>query len=77
VEDGPFSISNDDLRRLDDGEAIKLVSELLWAEATRLGIPISKVHISAETNIPDEGVDAKIAEANISADLIRPGHTVY
>jgi hypothetical protein len=77
VENSLFTVTNDDLRRLDAGGAVALISELLWAEATRLGIPISKIHISADVNTPDDGVDAKISDNTVTGDLIRAGHTVY
>jgi hypothetical protein len=60
VDNSFFSVTNEDLRRLGPSEAVALISELLWAEATRLGIPIGKIHISANVNTPDDGVDAKV-----------------
>ena len=77
MENNFFSVSNEDLARLDANQAVKMVSELLWAEATRLGIPISKIHISANVNAPDDGVDAVVSEQPIIGDLIRGGHTAY
>ena len=77
MENSIFTVTNDDLRRLGAGEAVALISELLWAEATRLGIPISKVHISADIYTPDDGVDAKVSEHTAAGDLIRAGHTAY
>lgn len=77
MESSFFSVSNEDLARLDASQAVMLISELLWGEATRLGIPVSKIQISADVNVPDEGVDAKISDQIINGDLIRPGHTVY
>ena len=75
MENSLYSVTNDDLRRLDASEAVALISELLWAEATRLGIPIGKIHISSNVNAPDGGVDAKISDHAIAGDLIRTGHT--
>lgn len=75
MESSLYSVTNDDLRRLDAGEAVALISELLWAEATRLGIPTSKIHISSNVNASDGGVDAKISDHSIAGDLIRAGHT--
>jgi hypothetical protein len=77
VENNIFTVTSDDLRRLDAKAAVVLVSELLWAEATSLGIPISKVQISAEVTTADDGVDAKVSGHNISSDLIRLGHAAY
>ena len=77
MQNSLYSVTNDDLRRLDAGEAVALISDLLWAEATRLGIPISKIHISADVNTPDDGVDATISDHTFTGDLIRAGHTAY
>jgi hypothetical protein len=77
VQNSLYGVTNDDLRRLDAKEAVALISELLWAEATRLGIPISKIHISAEVNTPDDGVDATSSDHTFTGDLIRAGHTAY
>ena len=77
VENSLYTVTNDDLRRLDASEAVALLSNLLWAEATRLGIPISKVHISANVSIPDAGVDADISHQTAAGDLIRAGRTAY
>lgn len=77
MENGLYRIAKDDLRRLDAGEAVALLSDLRWAEATQPGIPIRKVRISAELNMPDDGVDAKVSEHTAAGDFIRSGHTAY
>lgn len=77
MENSLFTVTNDDLRRLNADEAVALLSELLWAEATRLGIPISNVHVPADVNRPDAGVDAMVSDQNVAGDVIRPGQTVY
>jgi hypothetical protein len=77
VENSLFSVTNDDLGRLDAAGAVTLVSELLWAEATRLGISISKVQISANVTVQDDGVDAKVSVKIAAGDIIRDGHTAY
>jgi len=77
VENSLYSVTNDDLRRLDASGAVALMAELLWAEATRLGIPISKIHILADPNTPDDGVDAKVSDHAVTDDLIRAGQTAY
>jgi hypothetical protein len=77
VKNSLFSVANDHLSRLDAGEAVALITKLLWAEATRLGIPITSIQISADINTPDDGVDAKVFGHNVVGDLIRAGHTAY
>lgn len=77
MQNSLYSATHDDLSRLDAGGAVALISDLLWAEATRLGISISKIHISSNVNAPDGGVDAKISDHAVAGDLIRVGHTAY
>lgn len=77
MQNSLFSVTGDDLRRLDAGEAVTLVSHLLWAEAMRLGIPVSKIHISSQVDSPDGGVDAIVSDHTASGDLIRVGRMAY
>ncbi len=74
-----FTVKNENLERLGPQEAVDFFGELLWAEARRIGIEISKIHISSRINVPDGGVDALVEEKNIStqSDLIKTGHTSY
>ena len=67
-----FTVKNEDLERLIPQEAVDHFRELLCAEARRMGIGISKVHVSSWINVPDGGVDALVEEDNASAqsDLI-------
>ena len=74
-----FTIKKEDLERYSPQEAVDFFSELLWAEARRIGIPLSKVHISSWINVADGGIDAMVEE-NISgaqSDLIKAGYTGY
>ena len=77
--DNIFSVKNEDLARLSPQEAVEFFRELLWAEARRIGIGISKIHISSWINVPDGGVDAVVEEniASVQSDLIKPGFTAY
>ena len=74
-----FTVSNDDLGRLDSTEAVLFFRELLWAEARRIGIEIGKINVSTRVNVPDGGVDASVDEAQIAtgAGIIKPGKTSY
>ena len=63
--------------RLSTDEGARFLKRLLHAEATSLGIPISKVNMTLRLTVPDGGVDADIQDAEISGDLIFPGHTAY
>ena len=59
MENGLYRIAKDDLRRLDAGEAVALLSDLRWAEATQPEIPIRKGH-KKSTNIMVAGLDFPI-----------------
>lgn len=74
-----FTVTNDDLGRLDSTEAVHFFRELLWAEARRLGIETNKVSVSIQTNVPDGGVDAVVVENETSttSGLIKAEQTSY
>ena len=74
-----FTVRNDDLGRLDERTAVDFFQRLLWAEARRIGIEISKINVSTRVNVPDGGVDATVDEAQIAtgSGIIKPGKTSY
>ena len=74
-----FTVKNDDLGRLDSTEAVLFFRELLWAEARRIGVEISKINVSIRINVPDGGVDATVDETQIAtrSGIIKPGKTSY
>ena len=74
-----FTVTNDDLGRLDERTAVDFFQRLLWAEARRIGIEISKINVSSRIHVPDGGVDAAVDEVQIAtgSGLIRPGRTSY
>ena len=74
-----FTVRNDDLGRLNERTAVEFFQKLLWAEARRLGIEISKINVSSQTNVPDRGVDAVVVENEIltASGLIKTGQTSY
>lgn len=74
-----FTVHNEDLERLNPQEAVDFFRELLWAEARRTGIAISKIHVSSWINLPDGGIDALVEENKFSvrSDLIKFGRTGY
>ena len=57
-----FSVSNNDLNRLSPAEAVGCFSELLWAEATALGIGKNLISIPSAINVKDGGIDAEVKE---------------
>ena len=74
-----FTVRNEDLARLNQNTAVEFFQKLLWAEARRLGIKISKINVSRWVNVPDGGVDATVDDVQIATggDLIKPGKTSY
>ena len=74
-----FTVRNEDLGRLDERTAIDFFQRLLWAEARRIGIEVSKINVSSRINVPDGGVDATVDEAQIAtgSGIIKPGKTSY
>ena len=74
-----FTVTNDDLGRLDQQTAVDFFQRLLWAEARRIGIEIGKINVSTRVNVPDGGVDATVDEAQIEtgAGIIKQGKTSY
>lgn len=79
MQESIFSTTNQDLQLLADTEAVAIFRKLLWAEARKNGIPISKIRVSDRIDVSDGGIDA-IVEANSAQfkdDLIKNGTTSY
>ncbi len=55
-----FFVTNSDLTRLDEKEAVLFVRDLLWSEARRLNIPLNKINATEEIYVPDGGIDASV-----------------
>lgn len=74
-----FTVKNEYLNRLDQNTSVEFFRKLLWAEARRLGIELSKINVSNWINVPDGGVDANVNDAQITAGqgLIKQGKSSY
>ncbi len=74
-----FSVKNEHLSRLDQKTSVEFFQKLLWAEARRLGVKISKINVSNWVNVPDGGVDANVNDAQIAVGqgVIKQGKTSY
>lgn len=74
-----FTVRNEDLGRLDPERAVQFFSELLWAEARRIGVEISKISVSSAVDVPDGGIDATVDEVQSTkgCGIIKPGTTSY
>lgn len=55
-----FSVQPEAIGRLGPAAAVRFMSELLWAEASRLRIPVSRVDVSSWVTVPDGGVDGAV-----------------
>jgi len=58
-----FSLSTDDLNRLSSHNAVLVFRELLWAEATYLGISRNLIDVPGAINVADGGIDAEVHNA--------------
>lgn len=74
-----FDVSPSDLTPLAAGEAVSVLREMLWAEALRLGIPVTSVDAPFAIADPDGGVDANVdaIPGNANSTLIFPPRTAY
>lgn len=74
-----FTVKNEHLDRLDPNTAVDFFRRLLWAEARRIGIELSKINVSSWGNIADGGVDATVDDAQIAGGygIIKQGKTSY
>jgi len=74
-----LTVKKDDLNRLNPQEAVEFISQLLWAEATSIGLGINKINIPSEIYVPDSGIDAVVTDAQVvgGQGIIKPGLTCY
>ena len=52
-----FTVKKEHLNQLDEYTAVGFFRKLLWAEARSLGIELSKIKVSKEVKIPDDGIE--------------------
>jgi hypothetical protein len=57
---GPFDITSEDIKRLDDSQLRNVLRLLLESEAKQHGIPLSGIHTGGHQNATDGGTDARI-----------------
>jgi hypothetical protein len=74
-----LTVKPDDLSRLGPKEAVDLFRELLWAEATSVGIGKDKVNVPGKIYNPDGGIDAEVKEVtgSVGQGILKPGNTHY
>ena len=74
-----FTVKNDDLERLSPEEAVDLFRELLWAEATALGLGKNLINVPTAITVADGGIDAEVRDAQVvgGQGIIKQGLTRY
>ena len=60
-----FTVKNEDLERLSPAEAVDLFRELLWAEATALGLGKNLINVPTAITVADGGIDAEVKNAQV------------
>ncbi len=74
-----FTVSNKDLERLSEREAVNIFAELLWAEANSIGIHKNLINVPSAITVADGGIDAEVQTVAISVGqgIIKEGLTRY
>ena len=74
-----FTVKNEDLARLSPLEAVDFFRELLWAEATTLGIGKNLINVPSAITVADGGIDAEIQNVRMNGGqgIIKKGLTRY
>jgi hypothetical protein len=74
-----FTVRNEELHRLSPEEAVDFFRELLWAEATSIGIGKNLINVPSAITTPDGGIDAEVQSIRISGGqgIIKQGLTRY
>lgn len=55
-----FTVSAEQIERLDAGGLVDLMRRLLYAEARATGLPLSGIHVPAQITVPDGGEDGRM-----------------
>jgi len=79
VMDTIFTLKNEDLERLNPKQAVDFFRELLWAEATVIGVGKNLINVPSAITVADGGVDAEVKDVQITAGqgIIKQGLTRY
>ena len=79
MNESPFSVSIENIKTLDDLEAVKIFKLLLNAEAVHYNFPLSQLQISENIKASDEGIDAIIRsnENKNFGDVLKEGNVIY
>ncbi|MCP4401866.1 MAG: hypothetical protein GY801_31770 [bacterium] len=66
IMDTMLTVKNEHLQYLNAVQAVEFFRELLYAEATRIGVPLKNINISTWVDVPDGGIDASIHADTVS-----------
>jgi len=74
-----LTVRNDDLARLSPEQAVAFFRELLWAEASSLGISKNLINVPSAITVADGGIDAQARDVQVSGGqgIIKQGLTRY
>ncbi len=74
-----LTVRNEDLERLGPEDAVAFFRELLWAEATSLGIAKNLINVPSAITVADGGIDAQVRDIQVSGGqgIIKQGLTRY
>ena len=74
-----FEVTGGHLDRLDPGGAVRLVRNLVWADAEASGIPVNLINISSAIHDADGGIDGEVAGVPFDSKcgIIKAGNTRY
>lgn len=74
-----FTVKAEHLARLSSTQAVDFFRELLWAEATRIGIGKHLISVPTAITVKDGGIDAEIRDVptNAGQGIIKQGFTSY
>jgi hypothetical protein len=73
-----FEVGAQDLGRLTPEGGVELFRDLLWCHARRIGVPTSRIHISAQVSIADGGIDAEVdAKVPTTEDPLVAGNSFF
>ena len=74
-----FTVTAEHLAALTSEEAVSIFRELLWAEASTVGIGKSLINVPSAITVSDGGIDAEVeyAPTNSGQGIIKQGLTCY
>jgi len=74
-----FTVKNEHLERLSPEQAVNIFRELLWAEATSIGIAKTLINVPSAINVKDGGIDAESQGVEFSGGqgIFKKGLTRY